>query len=808
VSGGSYLAAAWTTARKTVPDAWSRLSAEENHLRRHSSYLAPGLGGKLWALARFLFGFIVNVGLITLFLGVVALPAGWLIDAAESDRPAASGGKVDLPAGGCVQLADGRLVTVVAGAALRSGEGALRLDPSAKADPPAADRVDTPPATCPSTAEEAKDTNALRAAASGRRLAAGSRVRLRLDAPLRVSPSTVVGCVGSATCARSDADVIAVTSGARLMSAPEAFVTLAGGAVVGEDGVTSKSCGASACQRYGSPPWLDLAMAVLLGFTLFLGVGHVVARATPAMNKRAVWATKLLCGASLTAGFAFYVFPYLVTWAENGRTWVQDRELQTGGASTVIVLAALSAQLAPFLSSSENAPAGKTMGLLKRIGGRLRPLLVRFAGAVVGPLIVLSIAVAFASYGAQEAAGALRPGLVGLWLALLGPLMLLLAGGDLNEWSLHPFYRDRLRSAFAVDPRSNPAADPREDPLPELPTSGPQLLVCAALNLADDRVTAPGRAVAPWTFARDSFGSSVLKTLPRPLDDPGVPSHGYIDPAVLPADLKHLAWTWTAVAVSGAAFSPAMGKMNRPERFLLALGNLRLGVWYPNPRWFAVEPEWYRRHHPRPWYLAKEALGLLRGGDRWLYVTDGGHYENLGLVELLRLGCREIYCFDAAGDPPNTFGTLADAMRIAREEMDVEVTIDPAPLMPDKGGKSKVGVQAGIVRWGDSGGGTPAVGWLVLAKLSVPKTAPFDVIDLARTLDRFPSHPTADQLYTDQKFEAYRALGSHLGDKAGALGRRIRQLVANGSSVAEAVALANAEVNGLDDEAEDGSERS
>jgi len=64
-----------------------------------------------------------------------------------------------------------------------------------------------------------------------------------------------------------------------------------------------------------------------------------------------------------------------------------------------------------------------------------------------------------------------------------------------------------------------------------------------------------------------------------------------------------------------------------------------------------------------------------------------------------------------------------------------------------------------------------------VAKLAVPATAPFDVIDMARTLPSFPNHPTADQLYTDQKFEAYRALGHHLSEQAAALADDIRSLL-------------------------------
>jgi hypothetical protein len=146
-----------------------------------------------------------------------------------------------------------------------------------------------------------------------------------------------------------------------------------------------------------------------------------------------------------------------------------------------------------------------------------------------------------------------------------------------------------------------------------------------------------------------------------------------------------------AVAMSGAAISPAMGRdTRRALRLLLAMANVRLGVWVPNPRrvdrWMErtrygsrqlaehvhshdmgrvttplagpsshdppKEDDFRRRFlvpRPRPWYLLKEMFGWNSVNDAYLYVTDGGHYENLGLVELLRRGCTEIFCFDASG---------------------------------------------------------------------------------------------------------------------------------------------------------------
>jgi hypothetical protein len=111
-------------------------------------------------------------------------------------------------------------------------------------------------------------------------------------------------------------------------------------------------------------------------------------------------------------------------------------------------------------------------------------------------------------------------------------------------------------------------------------------------------------------------------------------------------------------------------------------------------------------------------------------------------------------------------------------------------MKPDPDGVSRLGVWAGTVHYPPGPNSTePVTGWVVVAKLAVPAGAPFDIIDLARTLKSFPNHPTADQLFTDQKFEAYRALGSHLGSEAATLGRTIRILAGN---VDEAVSIANA----------------
>jgi hypothetical protein len=149
----------------------------------------------------------------------------------------------------------------------------------------------------------------------------------------------------------------------------------------------------------------------------------------------------------------------------------------------------------------------------------------------------------------------------------------------------------------------------------------------------------------------------------------------------------------------------------------------------------------------------------------YLYVTDGGHYENLGLVELLRRGCTEIYCFDASNDD---FEAIGDALALARSELDVEIDVKPKPLELDKETELAEAdcIKADVTY---PGAGVPPA-TLFYARLAMTDTSPADVKAYHRQDRHFPHDPTTDQLYTDQRFESYRALGA----RAAASGQRLR----------------------------------
>jgi hypothetical protein len=340
---------------------------------------------------------------------------------------------------------------------------------------------------------------------------------------------------------------------------------------------------------------------------------------------------------------------------------------------------------------------------------------------------------------------------------------------DLTQWSLHPYYRRRLSRAFFVRRTTAEEQEHGAGAVTELPfnqplhfsrldTKGrfPQLVVCAAANLSDEGVTPPGRNAASFTFSRDEIGGMAVGLLETETFERRVKGQGGFGTAARDVTLP------AAVAMSGAAVSPSMGKHSiRALTFLLGLTNVRLGVWLPNPRWLD-ELAKHRRGssghlRPPPWYLIHELLGRNKANHKYLYISDGGHFENLGLIELLRRGCTTVFCFDASGDRADSFN---------------DVEVEPQGIAPDpKTGWSATDHVLGTLRFlnpGRHADGTPRRddGLLVFAKAAVTEDAPWDVKAFREADKRFPNHSTFDQLFDDRKFESYRALGAHTARRA------------------------------------------
>jgi hypothetical protein len=440
--------------------------------------------------------------------------------------------------------------------------------------------------------------------------------------------------------------------------------------------------------------------------------------------------------------------------------------LGAGGAATVggAILLQLRAEWANVKKLEKQVAADAKW--YRGLSQRLRLMIAYLAAAVLGPLLALTMTLVASNAVLNLVHPYVRWIVFGIAATAFAVIY---SVADLTTWSLHPFYRRRLASVFALKRIRRPEREPpiakdeagiaeerdyhlrvrlSETAIPHSEHGRqvwPTLLVCAAANVSDDAATPPGRAVTSFTFSATAMGGPLVGAVgTRELEDAcDARRASYF---TLPA----------AVAMSGAAISPSMGKMTRrPLRFLMALANLRLGVWVPNPRridMFEKRDHVYPR--PRPSYLARELFGINKLDAPYLYVTDGGHYENLGLVELLRRGCTEIYCFDASND---NFDALGDALSLARSELEVEIELSSSEMKPAADGIATDNCVKATVRY--PGADAPTA-HIYYARAVMTADVPADVLSYHARDPQFPHDSTSDQLYPDQRFEAYRALGA------------------------------------------------
>jgi hypothetical protein len=251
----------------------------------------------------------------------------------------------------------------------------------------------------------------------------------------------------------------------------------------------------------------------------------------------------------------------------------------------------------------------------------------------------------------------------------------------------------------------------------------------------------------------------------------------------------------TAMAISGAAVSPAQGYHSSSlTALLMTLLNVRLGSWLgnPGPRREARaagtpgaknSSGWqrssWRKSGPRlalvP--LLREAFGLTNDTSGIVYLSDGGHFENLGLYEMVQRRCAAIVLCDAGCDPNFEFADLANAVRKIRIDMGIEIKF-PAPGLamtprPDPEAKPSATPPRAIY-WAQGEiyyPETPKRGRLLYIKPCYygdeAGDEPADVRGFAVAHPDFPHESTANQWFTESEFESYRELGQYIAHLAG-----------------------------------------
>ncbi|MBI5660162.1 MAG: hypothetical protein HZC43_11585 [Nitrosomonadales bacterium] len=378
---------------------------------------------------------------------------------------------------------------------------------------------------------------------------------------------------------------------------------------------------------------------------------------------------------------------------------------------------------------------------------------------------------AFGSYLAHALQINNSADLAALWavLAGCGAAFLVMAWRlDVNLFSIHHFYRNRLTRCYLGAGRDDRVANPFTgfDPCDDIKLAElkqrPLHLVNTALNLVhDDNLAWQDRKAYSFTFSPVACG---FQYPPNASQQGG----GYYDSARYMGGVR----LGTAMAASGAAASPNMGYHSSPAvAFLLTVFNVRLGHWCPNTEARAIKPGAIRRESPQ-WggeYLLKELFGLTDDESDFVYLSDGGHFENLGVYELVRRRCRYIMVVDAGQDEKRSFEDLANMLRKCYIDFGAGIAIHLDALSADQDGNCQSCFALGDIAYppedGQKQGGSIGQGnWGVLLyiKPSLVKNMPEDIRQYAKANPGFPHQTTADQFFDEAQFESYRHLGRFL----------------------------------------------
>ena len=357
-----------------------------------------------------------------------------------------------------------------------------------------------------------------------------------------------------------------------------------------------------------------------------------------------------------------------------------------------------------------------------------------------------------------------------LFVAFLFTAVLLLFGImmgffiDANSFSLHAMYRNRLiRSYLAASrkkrsPNKFTGFDRHDDfELHKLSSKKPLHVINAALNLVGSEELAwQERKAESFTMNRLHCGSWNKRVGYRPSTKYG----------------KGIS-LGTALAISGAAANPNMGYHSSPVvGFLMTLFNVRLGWWLGNPGTHGAKT--WRCSGPRysvgP--LFSEAIGNTTDSYKYVNLSDGGHFENLGLYEMVLRRCHYIVVSDAGEDPECSFADLGEAIRKIRIDFGIPIEFEPMTIYPRSGIRALKrdrqkghNCAIGRIRYSAVDGPTAPDGVIVYIKPVCYGDEPRDIYEYFKRNETFPHESTSDQFFSESQFESYRMLGADTIEK-------------------------------------------
>ena len=161
--------------------------------------------------------------------------------------------------------------------------------------------------------------------------------------------------------------------------------------------------------------------------------------------------------------------------------------------------------------------------------------------------------------------------------------------------------------------------------------------------------------------------------------------------------------------------------------------------------------------------IVQELFGLTTDRSKYVYLSDGGHFENLGIYEMVRRRCHLIVVSDAGCDPACAFEDLGNAVRKVAIDLGVQIDFHKIDIKKRDADSPGLYCAVGTIMYPEPDAEN---GYLLYLKPGFPGdgSLPADVNAYGLANPTFPHETTADQFFSELQMESYRSLGSHIID--------------------------------------------
>jgi hypothetical protein len=498
---------------------------------------------------------------------------------------------------------------------------------------------------------------------------------------------------------------------------------------------------------------------------------------------------------------AWIVLIFLI-FAGEQLVHIADRLIGRAAATAVgSATGIISGLLTALLGKSDKTPAQSSSADQESLGAKASNLALALAGPIFAAVLIVTLSLVLDelllrgflvdelrsvnSLPLADRTAAYQTILMWLSIGLGIALAIALLASwrvNINRFSLHALYRNRLVRAYLGASRQErhpdrfTGFDPEDNVrMHELwPAVSKERCLFHVVNIALNVVAAKRlawqeRKAESFTVSPRHCGSAYVGfRRSKHYDDGPKDEKAQYDPS-----RKFGIALGTAMGISGAAVSSNMGYHSSPSLgLLLTLFNVRLGWWLGNPGPAGDKADAYRREGPRfsALPLLFEACGQTTDQRPYVYLSDGGHFENLGLYEMVRRRCRLIVLVDAGCDAGFAFEDLGNAVRKIYIDLGIRITFEKLEELKNRPSEqtlrraSQTGIPyhaIGTIRYSDPSADGPGCkdGKVIYIKPAYHGSEGAAIQAYAKANKTFPHETTADQWFTESQFESYRALG-------------------------------------------------